>query len=194
MTQYKMFSDEAVAKFRSFAVAAGINQRHPQGAFDAKPKFARDQAVPVEALTQLIEKLLAENTALKKRGMATDAAPLPQESDDVLQKIGKLSDILGAFLTPDKCEEARGIIAEAAGRITQLQKAVNTFINAQANGAGDDDQPPPFEGRPQRDGGLGQDSFRERFPMAKRIGMSGASPRGTRDRMIKNMSRINVIG
>ena len=40
-TRYMMFSDDALAKFRGFCAAAGF--ANPQGAFDSKPKFARDQ-------------------------------------------------------------------------------------------------------------------------------------------------------
>ena len=39
-TRYMMFSDDALAKFRNFCAAAGF--ANPQGAFDAKPEFARD--------------------------------------------------------------------------------------------------------------------------------------------------------
>ena len=43
---YRMFTDTALHKFRDFCVTANISQRHPspEGAYDAMPRMARDDA------------------------------------------------------------------------------------------------------------------------------------------------------
>lgn len=178
MTQYKMFSDEAVSKFREFCAVAGFNQPNPEGAFDAKPRYARD-AAPVDDMARLIGNLLADNAKLR-RGMATDH--LVEPFDDVTDDLAKLKSILAAHMPPNAYEDAKKTIEVVIQRVSELVKVAHSAMNK----AGSADQPPPFGGRPRREGGLGEDSK----PAWSRL-LPDAD--ASWERMHKNMSRIGHV-
>jgi hypothetical protein len=178
--QYKMLSDEALAKFRIFCAAG----RFPRtdGAYDSRPRYASDQREPpVDDMVELIRRLCAENRRLK--GVASDAAAPTGDYADIPRELSEFIKELPTALPPEIYERWRGRLSALVARTAELVRAVNAAINERADG----DQPPPFEGRPKRAGGVAGDDK----PAWSRL---LPDPEASRERMHANMSRINVIG
>lgn len=177
--QYKMLSDQALAKFRIFCAAGKLPT--PDGAYDAKPKFARDQA-PVDDMVALIAKLLDENKRLKS--MASDQDPDRNDKhDELMADLVALKDLLEAKQGNLGQEELKQALALIGHWVTG-----NANVNRETSPVGDEDQPPMFEGRPRRDGGLAADAK----PWARLIERDDWQ--ASRQRMLKHMSRIQNLG
>jgi hypothetical protein len=131
MTAYRMFSDDALAKFRVFLKAANLPKHPmPEGAFDvAPPRRARDEGLDGDRKAALLNflrgKLDAADFERVRRSLLADAPDAPAEDVDPY---------------PDRDED--DLLDEFAGDPDEL--------------AGD--EPAPFRGRPRVGGG--QDPLR----------------------------------
>lgn len=130
----------------------------PGMAFDARPRYARDQADK-----SLIRALAGVINDLRPKGVAADAMAAPDH--DLTDGLDKLRDFLHTQLPHDVFQEVDEMIKTMAESARKLIKAVNVSANKELVG----DQPPAFSGRPER-GGKAMDGFNKRFPGAARIG------------------------
>ena len=168
---YAMFSDTALHKFREFCDASNFSRpRNPAGAFDARPRYARDAAPEKDSL---ILSLLGVIDDMRPKGGANDQEPYV----DVTEKLSALSELLKGTMQPDAFKEAEGMIIELIERCSELIKIAHEAENRSTatTGTDDEDQPPKCEGRPQRGGepamdSAAIDSFNALYPNAARIG------------------------
>jgi len=166
---YKMFNDTALQHFEKFCDAANFYKprSNPAGAFDAKPRYARDAAP--DKKDHLIFSLIKVVDDLRPKG-AEDEEPFT----DITKNLGDLDSYLRDFMQPDAFKEAHETIIALIADCSDLIKAAHKGMNAQIAGGKDDD----FPGKPIPGGGqvpvkgmdAALDSFNERYPMAKRIG------------------------
>jgi hypothetical protein len=112
--------------------------------FDANlNELPKAKAPPVDDMVRFIGKLLKERRRIALDATTGDYADIPTE-------LAKFRDELPTHLPPEIYERWKKRFVDLIGRTAELVKAVNAAINERANGASD--QPPPFEGKPQRGG------------------------------------------